>query len=272
MGLLGALVMHAQQLTNHFKENVLVMVYFSKQAPDAEIEHACNKLSEKEYVKKSVFISKEEAAYTFKEELGEDFVEIIGDNPLPSSMELYLNADKVGEKIEMVLDEIKEIPFVYEVEYEQNLIKQIDQNKKILGLGLLVLSLLLVVISVVLINNTVRLSVYSRRFLVKSMQLVGATEWFIIKPFVLRSLLVGIAGAFLAWLLTFGLVHMAYGFITGDFIGEGVSNLPDRFTLINIRDYSLLFVALLVLGILIVLPSTFVSTKKYLGSKIEDLY
>lgn len=268
LGLLGALLINSGRLTEHFKENVVVMVYFSKQAPDAEIQAARMDIAARKFVRNSKFISPEEAAYEFKEELGENFTEILGDNPLPASMEVYLALDRVGDDVDDVLEELRQVSGVYEVEYEQYLVDQINRNKNLAAMGLGGLALLLVVISLLLINNTVRLSVYSRRFLVKSMQLVGAREWFIIRPFLLRSLFVALLGAVIALGLTILSSYAVYRAILLSY-GGSIPNLPQSS---GISDYSILFVALLILGVLIVIPTTYLSTRRYLRMKIDDLY
>ncbi|MCB9244849.1 MAG: FtsX-like permease family protein [Flavobacteriales bacterium] len=268
LGLLGALLINSSRLTEHFKENVVVMVYFSKQAPDAEIQAARMDIAARKFVRNSKFISPEEAAYEFKEELGENFTEILGDNPLPASMEVYLALDRVGDDVDAVLEELRQVSGVYEVEYEQYLVDQINRNKNLAAMGLGGLALLLVVISLLLINNTVRLSVYSRRFLVKSMQLVGAREWFIIRPFLLRSLFVALIGAVIALGLTILSSYAVYRAILLSY-GGSIPNLPQSS---GISDYSILFVALLILGVLIVIPTTYLSTRRYLRMKIDDLY
>jgi len=272
LGLLGALTIHTSAFTRHFKENIVVLLFFNKQAPDATIEESRAIIEDKSYIKRSEFISAEDAAYTFKDELGKDFVDILGDNPLPSSMELYLDLGSTSMKIDAILDDLEAVPYVYEVEFEKHLIEKINKNTKIIAVGLIFLSLLLMIVSVILINNLVRLSVYSKRFIVKSMQLVGATEWFIIKPFLLRSLLVVAIGATLAWLLSFGITWVAYSWLRSIYSQTNSGNLPNFGDITGISEYSFLFVALLLVGIIIVLPTTFLSTRKYLRMKIDDLY
>lgn len=268
LGLLGALLLNSRRLTEHFKENVVVMVYFSKQASDRDIETSSKLIEEKDFVRNSTFVSPEEAAYEFREELGENFTEVLGDNPLPASMEVYLDLKVIEDNVALALDELKAVPYVYEVEYEQYLVEQINRNKNLAALGLAGLAVLLVLISLILINNTIRLSVYSRRFLVKSMQLVGAREGFIIKPFLVRSLIVALLGAVIASALTLAASYGVYQLILYSY-GGSVPNLPP---MSGIRDYSILFAGLLILGLVIVLPTTYFSTRRYLRMKIDDLY
>jgi len=272
LGLVGALTIYTRTFTREFKENIVVLVFFNKQSPDKSIQETRAQIESQPYIKKSVFISAEDAAYSFKDELGSDFVEVLGDNPLPASMELYLNLSDQKLNIDKILEELRAFPYVYEIEYERNLIDKINKNTRLIGASLFFLSLLLVIVSVILINNMVRLSVYSKRFIVKSMQLVGATEWFIIKPFLIRSIYVAVIGALAAWVLSYSITRGAYTWFSAIYRKTNSGNLPNFEDITGISEYSILFAFLLFVGITIVLPTTFISTRKYLRMKIDDLY
>lgn len=271
MGLLGSVLINSQHITKHFKENVMVMLYFNKQATKEDITKAREEIEAMSSIKRSVYISPEDAAFTFRDELGENFVEILGDNPLPPSMELYLDMRAVNDDPQSVVDELAEIPIVYEVEYEATLMDRINANKEIITYSLLGTAFLLLIICVILMNNMIRLSVYSKRFTIKSMQLVGAKEWYIIRPFVIRSIYIALIAGLIAALLTYSVSIGMYSWLYNVYF-ESAGMLPDVGEVAGIREYSILFVALLILGMTIVIPVTYWSTRRFLRMKIDDLY
>lgn len=271
MGLLGSVLINSRHITQHLKENVMVMLYFNKQATGDAVQEARESIVSMSAIKKAVYISPQDAAFTFREELGENFVEILGDNPLPASMELYLDMKEVGEEPQKVVDELAEIPVVYEVEYEASLMDRINANREIIAYSLLGTALLMLVISIILMNNMIRLSVYSKRFIIKSMQLVGAREWYIIRPFVLRSAVIAVLAGLIAAVLTYGISIGMYSWLFEVYF-ESAGMLPDVSDIAGIREYSILFVALIVLGMAIVIPVTYWSTRRFLRMKIDDLY
>jgi len=271
MGLLGSVLINSQHITQHFKENVMVMVYFNKQATKDDISKARQEIVQMPSIKRSEFISPEDAAFTFRDELGENFVEILGDNPLPPSMELYLDMAMVKDDPQSVVDQLSEIPVVYEVEYEAMLMERINANKEVITYSLIGAAFLLLIICVILMNNMIRLSVYSKRFTIKSMQLVGAREWYIIRPFVTRSIYIAMISGLIAAILTYVVSIGTYSWLYNVYF-ESAGLLPDVGEVVGIREYSILFVALLILGLAIVIPVTYWSTRRFLRMKIDDLY
>jgi cell division transport system permease protein len=272
LGLFGLLIVNTNKVTNYLKENVLVILYFDEEVNDTVVDKTLTLINEMQIVKSANFVSKEDAAFQYKEVLEKDFVEILGDNPLPSSVEIYLNAEVLEEGRENAIITLMEMGGVNEVDFQNDLIAEIEQNRKLVGNILIVLALLLVLVSLVLVNNAIRLSVYSKRFLVKSMQLVGATEWFIIKPFVLRGIVQVVIAAILAMLLTMATYFGVGGWIQSNVLGPSIDIISMDTFKEEIWIYSLLFATLVGLGIVIVIPGTYFATQKYLRLKVDDLY
>ena len=272
LGLFGLLIINANKFTNHLEENVLVILYL-----DQDIAEDSAVLVEKEVkamagVKSVNYVSKEEAAFAYKEVLEKDFVEILGDNPLPASLEVFLEAEMSSSRREKLLEAFKLVAGVAEIDHQQDLVAQIEHNKQIIGRILIILALLLAVISLVLVNNTIRLSVYAKRFTIRSMQLVGATEWFIIRPFILRSFVHVLISAVLAMGLTIGAYFLLGKWIQSNLMIADFELIGAQVFLKDIQIYSLLFALLIGLGMAIVLPGTYFATQKYLRMRVEDLY
>lgn len=261
LGLLGMIIMHAQKLSEHIKENIGFSIIIMDNARTAEITHLQKTLDTYPAVKSTEFISKEKAAEDLIADLGEDFVEFLGYNPLFPSIEVKLyaawaNPDSLG----VFEKEIIRNRIVKEVDYQKNLVHIVNENVRKIGFVLLLFSVLLLVIAFTLINNTIRLSVFSKRFLIKSMQLVGATQSFIRRPFVIKGVIQGIIGASIAISL---LLASLYG---------AQKSVPE---LINFQDIQMLFtlfVMVIILGIVISWISTYFAVKKYLRIKTDSLY
>ncbi len=266
LGLFGMLIINSEKLTNYLRENVLVIVYFDTQISDEILSERNAEIIEFDYVKSAKYITAEQAAFDYKEILGKDFIEVLGSNPLPASIEVKLDATKIPENLEDILEVFGKIEGVSVVDYQEDIVLQINKNKKVVGIVMIAVALLLLIISLVLINNTIRLDVYARRFVVKSMQLVGATEWFIIRPFMVKSLVLTLISTCLA----FGLVIVCNVLLTNwvETYGFEVSSIFKS----DITIYSILFAIITVLGLCIVLPSTYFATKKYLRLRINELY
>lgn len=278
------MLINTQRLTSYLKENVMLTVYFSPVAPEGRVDQVVEKIEAMDFVKESEFVSKEQAAESFREELQTDFRETLGENPLPSSLDIYVRSEYTDtSSISEIRSEILNLDFVQDVDYQADLISDINRNQMRLGYILGAIALIMILISIILINNTVRLGVYANRFLIKSMQLVGATEWFIVRPFLSRAFWTGIAGTILSGLLLglsfLGLarwidkeIGLSAHSETSGWFQKDVLTTYSRYVYHDISEYSILFVSLLVLGIAILVLSTYLSTKKYLKLKIDDLY
>jgi cell division transport system permease protein len=261
LGILGLVIINAKELSDYFRESLSFSVILNDNAKEADIRMLQKDLDAKQYVKSTEYVSKEEAAVKMQEDLGEDFISFLGDNPLPPSIDVYLyagytNSDSVA-KIEKY---ILEYPFVKEVWYEDSLLILINENVRKISLFLLILSSFLFLIAVTIINNTIRLAIYSKRFLIRTMQLVGATRGFIRKPFMVRSIYHGILAALIAMLLLIGLLYLVEKELLASFSFESTKLL------------ALLGLFLITAGILINLLSTFLSVNRYLDIPEDKLY
>jgi cell division transport system permease protein len=261
VGLLALLVLNTKKVADNFKEQIALTVYLKDTAKEVEIDQMQKSLALAEYTKTIVFVSKEEAAKAYSEEIGEDFMEFLGYNPLQNSIDVYFNADYVSEtQIAEISRDLGDKEFVDEIVYDKPLIALLNDNIKRLSFWILVVSGLLTFIAVLLINSSIRLSVYAKRFTIKTMQMVGATKHFIRRPFILKSIKLGIIGS------TISLIGM----------GVVLYYLNKSFPELNlISDEILLaaiFVGVLIMGILISWLSTFFATQRFLNLKTDELY
>ena len=261
LGTIGILLLTAHRISKYVKENIGFSVFLKDQTKEADIYLFQKTLDVEPYVRSTRYVDKEDAAKEFTEELGEDFVGFLGYNPLSSSIEVkldahYANNDSLSN-IEMRLQTFDEVK---EVSYQKSMIHILNENIEKISLFILAFSALLVIIAVSLINNTIRLSVYSRRLLIRTMQLVGATNSFIRRPFLLRSVLHGIYSAFVAMAILVLSLYWAEGQLEG---------------ILSVRDVQILgglFLIVFFLGITLSWISTFFAVNKYLKIKTDDLY
>jgi cell division transport system permease protein len=261
VGLLGLIVLKTNSITKHFKEKVAITVFLNDNAKDSDVETLQAELRKEEYAKKVTYISKEEAAKIYSEDIGENFLEFLGENPLKNAIDISLKSEFVTPEImagiekELVLRSV-----VSEVTYDKPLIELLSKNINRLSFWMLLFSGLFTLIAVVLINGSIRLSVYSKRFTIKTMQMVGATKSFIRNPFIWQSVKLGIIGALVSIV---GLVV---------FISYLNKNIPE---LELFTDYNLLgavFLGIIGLGILITWLSTFFATQRFLNLRSDELY
>jgi len=261
LGLLGLLVLNAKKVADHFKEQVTVTVFLKDSAKDVEIKQLEKSLAMADYVKSTAFISKEQAAEFMKAESGEDFMDFLGNNPLKNSVDVNLKADFVtSEKLQIIADEALAKNFVEEVSYDNDLVNLMNDNVKKISFWVLLLSALFTLIAVLLINSSIRLAVYSKRFTIKTMQMVGATKRFIRKPFILRSVKLGVIGAVIA------LIGMAVVLYFIDKTFPELELLSKPILIIG------LFIFVFLLGIFITWISTFFATQRFLNLNTDKLY
>lgn len=261
LGIIGLLFLNAHRLSIYVKENLGFTVLVKDNSREAEVQRLQKILNASPYVRQATYVDKEQAAEIMKDELGEDFVNFLGYNPLLASIEVKVFADYANPDSMAVIEaQVLNFPQVKEVYYQKNLLHAVNDNIRKISLILGGFSILLMIIAIALINNTIRLSVYSRRFLIKTMQLVGATRSFIRRPFLMRSILHGLAGATIAIVL---LSILIYGFS---------SEMEGMIGLGNILLLGALFAMVVVSGILITLLSTFFAINKYLRLKSDELY
>ena len=261
VGLLGLIVLHAQKLSEYVRENIGFSIIMKENVREAGIVQLQKTLDASRFVKSTEYITPEQAAEELQEELGEDFISFLGYNPLLPSIELKLKAEYTNiDSMEMIENELLANSDVKEIYYQKDLVHLINKNIRRIGLFLLGFSALLLVIAVALINNTIRLSVYSKRFLIKTMQLVGATGGFIRRPFLWYAVMQGLYAAFIA-IICLGLLLYFFQ-----------KELPE---LVNLQDPGLilsLFGLVLLTGIVLTYLSTWFAVKKYLRAKADRLY
>ncbi|HEY9185333.1 MAG TPA: permease-like cell division protein FtsX [Salegentibacter sp.] len=261
LGILGLLVLNTKKVADHFKEQIALTVYFKDSAKEVEMEELKKSLAMADYTKSTTFVSKEEAAEAHSKEIGEDFMEFLGYNPLQNSIDVYMNADYVSaEQVDEIAAELTEKSFVDEVTYDKPLISLLNDNVKKISFWILVASGIFTFIAVLLINSSIRLSVYSKRFIIKTMQMVGATKGFIRRPFIWQSVKLGIIGAILA------LIGMAA------FLYYLDNSFPELDLTGDIKILAALFIGVFLTGILITWLSTFFATSRFLNLKTDELY
>ncbi|MBS1488864.1 MAG: ABC transporter permease [Bacteroidetes bacterium] len=264
-GVFGTLVIYSKELEQVIKKNVRVQIYLtSNTSPETK------KKIEKELNDKGVlpptndaikFISREEAEKQFIKETGEDFKQFLGENPLRDAYLVRIQeAWQSKERLAELKKSIEKMPGVFQVDYKENLIESINQNITRIGLIMVGLVAVLLIIVVLLINNTLRLALFSQRFLIRSMQLVGAKKWFIQKPFLFRASLHGMLAGILASGLLTGLIAFA-------------TQRVEELKLIQNNDRLLLLMAsLLLLGIVVAVISSYRAVSKYLKLSLDELY
>ncbi len=261
VGLLGIFLISAKKISDHLKENIGFHVYLKDNAKEDEIERLQNFLKASSYVKSSKYLTKDSAAALFKKDVGDDFVKFIGYNPLPSSVEVQLKADFANpDSIAWIKNQITEFSSVKEFDYQESLVNLVNKNVNRIVLVLLICIGILTLIALGLINNTIRLAIYSKRYLIKTMQLVGATGGFIRKPFLLNGLKHGILSGVIACTMLWAILFTA------------TKKIPDLEPLTDMQMMLYLFGIVLALGVIISGISTFLSVRKYLRLSSEELY
>jgi cell division transport system permease protein len=260
-GVLSVLILNAKKVSDYFKENILINFVIKGQAEEAEIKKFADELAAHPAVKAVTIVSKEEAAEKLSKDLGEDFVSFLGANPLLPTVDVSIKADYAEkEVIRSLIDQFSTSPIVMEVRYDETLTEALASNIKKISLIIIAFGSLLFFIMMALINNTIRLTMYAKRFLIKSMQLVGATRGFIRKPFVIRGILNGIYGAIIANLLLVLLLYFTQKHFT------------DLFGLQDVTFMLTLFTIVLITGVLISGISTWFAVNRYLRKSFDELF
>ena len=261
LGILGLLVLNTKKLADHFKEQITISVFLKDNAKEVEVDQLQKSLAMAEYTKKATYVSKEQAAEQHSEEIGENFLDFLGYNPLKNSIDVQLKADYVStEKIAEIAEEISSRDYIEEVSYDKPLITLLNDNVKKISFWILVTSGIFTFIAVLLINSSIRLSIYSKRFIIKTMQMVGATKTFIRRPFIWTNIKLGVLGAVLALI--------ALGFV----IYYVNINFPELNLFQEPAILIILFASVFLLGVLISLISTFFATQRFLNLRTDDLY
>ena len=260
-GLLGLLIINAQRLSDFVKENIGVTLILKDDAREVDVIKLQKNLEATDFIKSTRFVDKSNAAIELKKELGEDFVDFLGYNPLLSSIDVTVYAAYANPDSLMMLEKkLLTHPQIQEVYYQRDLVKQLNSNVKKISFILLAISLLMFVIFTALINNTIRLSIYSKRFLINTMQLVGATRSFIRRPFIAKSALHGIYGAIIACFMLL-VIFFSYQ-----------SELKSFIDFQNPTSLGLLVAGIFLSGILITVVSTCFAVNKFLRMKFDQLF
>jgi len=261
LGILGLLVLNSKKLSDHVRENIGFSIIMNPGVKEACVMELKKTLDASDYVKYTEYITPEEAAKELQEDLGEDFIGFLGYNPLLPSIDLRLNADYANiDSLQVIEKQLLTNPDIKEVYYQQSLVEMINANVRRIGLFILVFSVLLLIMAVALINNTIRLSVYSKRFLIRTMQLVGATKNFIRTPFILTGILHGLIAALIASSALVGIIYVL------------LQEVPELITLKDFNLFVILFAFVIMAGVFITWFSNLAAVNKYLKAKPEDLY
>ncbi|WP_420401069.1 cell division protein FtsX [Flagellimonas sp.] len=261
VGVLGLLVLNTKKLGDHFKEQITISVFLKDNAKAVEIEQLQKSLALADYTKSAHYVSKEDAAEQYSEDIGENFVEFLGYNPLKNSIDVNLKADFVSpNQIEEIASDINTKTYVEEVSYDKPLISLLNDNARKISIWILVASAVFTAIAVLLINSSIRLSIYSKRFIIKTMQMVGATKKFIRKPFIWQNIRLGMLGATLA-LIALGVVLYYVN-----------TNFPELNIFQDVLVLVLLFGGVFGLGVIISWGSTHIATQRFLNLRTDDLY
>ena len=266
LGIFSFFLLTSFQVKKVIQENTEVNIYLNKGISNAQVDQIKRILFTKEYSLSNdentlSYVSSKQAAEDFSKEIGEDFVDFLGDNPLRDLIILKINSSFFElEKLSSIESDILSIPGVYEVEYSKEMINNINSNIRNISFVFIGIYLILSLISFILINNTLRIALFSQRFLIRSMQLVGATSAYILKPFIYRGLLYGLVSGMISSISLYMLILLANDKINGFEM------------IVSIDQLSIIFITLITTGILMVILSTYSSVNKYLKSSLDDLY
>lgn len=261
LGILGLFVINSKKLSDDFKEEIVMTVFFKSEATDSVTTAFAEELKLAKFVKSSDYVTKEQAAKQHTDVIGEDFMTFLGANPLLNSFDIHLKADYIDtENIRKIESRFRANEMVADIVYDKQLVSLVNDNIKKVSMWILILSGILALIAVLLINSSMRLSIYSNRFIIKTMQMVGATKSFIRKPFIWRSIKLGFIASVLAVLALIGVLF----YINNSFPSLGIL---DQQLMI-----ALVLLGVLALGILLSWFSTFFATQRYLNLRTDDLY
>lgn len=261
LGMLGFFIINSKKLADDFKEKIAMTVFFKNDANDSILKAFGTELKTAPFAKSSVYVTKEAAAKQHTDIIGEDFMEFLGENPLQNSYDIHLKADYViKDSIAKIETRLRKNAMISDIVYDKQLVNLVNDNIKKVSMWILIISGFFTVIAVLLINSSLRLSIHSNRFIIKTMQMVGATKAFIRKPFVMRSVKLGMIGAGLAILALIGVLVYVQ------------TNFPDLGILDDKLLVGLVLLGVLGIGILITWVSTYFATQRFLNLRTDDLY
>ena len=261
IGFIGLILLNTKKVADYFKEQIVMTVYLEDTSKDIEITQLQKRLLLNNATKKLTFITKEDAAENFSNEIGENFVEFLGHNPLLNSIDIYFNASFINNIfLKKISNSIKENKFINEVIYDEPLINILNNNIEKISYILIITSVLFLFIAILLINSSIRLSICSKRFIIKTMQLVGAKKYFIQKPFLIQHLKIGVISSL------FSITVLSIIFYQLNIY------FPELKILESKNEIIFVFISILFIGTSISIISTFFASKKYLNLKTDKIY
>ena len=261
IGLLGLVLINAQRLSNYVKENIGFTITLKEGVNEMEIMNFQKILDAADFAKSSTFVSKEKATKDLQNDLGEDFVSFLGYSPLLASVDVKLNASYANtDSLAIIKAELNDYPVVHTIFYQENLIDKLNGNVNRLSFFLLSLCLLLFVIAFALINNTIRLSVYSKRFLIRTMRLVGARNSFIQKPFLVKGIYQGIYSSIFAIFMLIGSIQLIQ------------SETASMLNITDLKIIGFIFILVFIFGFFLSWISTFFAVRKFIKQNESELY
>ena len=261
LGLIGIILLNAKSLSDHVKENIGFSIILKPEVKEVEFKQIQKSLDAEPFVRETIFVDPDSAAVQLEKDLGEDFLDFLGYNPLLPTIDIKLNPEYAKtDSLANIEKQLLENKYIKEVYYRKDLVAAINENVKKITFILLGLAALLLLISMAMINNSIRLTIYAQRFIIKTMQLVGATPGFIRRPFIRKAVLNGFISAILAIMMLTGVL---YGL---------KKELPEIINHQNIELYAILYLFIIVLGVLISYISTYFAVRKYLRIQTNELY
>jgi cell division transport system permease protein len=261
LGVLGLFIINSKRLSDNFKEEIAMTVFFKLATPDSTLTAFGNELKTARFAKSYKFVSAEEAAAEHQKVIGEDFMEFLGMNPLQDSYDIYLKAQYVdNDEIAKIQQNMRTNEAVSDIVYDKQLVTMVNDNIEKISMYILIISAFLAIVAVLLINSSMKLSIHSNRFIIKTMQMVGATKSFIRKPFIWRSIRLGVIGAVLAVLALIGVLFYVQ------------DHFPELEIMYDPVLTGAVLLSVIVVGILITWFSTFIATQRFLNLRTDDLY
>ncbi len=261
LGLLGFFIINSKKLADDFKEEIAMTVFFKNEAKDTTLTAFGKELKTARFAKSFVYVTKEAAAKQHTDIIGEDFMTFLGENPLQNSYDIHLKADYVvRDSISKIESNLRKNTMISDIVYDKQLVNLVNDNIKKVSMWILIISGFLTFIAVLLINSSLRLSIHSHRFTIKTMQMVGATKAFIRKPFILRSVRLGMIGSGLAIVALISVLI----YIQTNFPGLGILD--------NKVLVALVLLSVFGIGVLITWLSTYFATQRFLNLRTDDLY
>lgn len=261
LGIVGWLIINANKLGDYFRENVEVRAFLRGDISKKDSTVLMESVANKPYVRSYEFVNKETARKKYLENNNEDWSKVLDYNPLPNSINFYLKREYVDvDSLQMIANDLKQNVYISEVQYPEAVVTNLNKNIQRISIALLIIAGIIAISVIILIDNTIRLAMFSNRFLIKTMQMVGATRWFIARPLNIRAIVNGAVSALIAIVLVYLIVTAAQNY------------WPDLAVLHDTKMLLLLFLGLLIIGISITLISTYRSVLKYLKMKLDELY